>query len=47
VTAGLMGAITLFLNVLIIGRRPSSAMRRKSELPKHQFIANIGVNRHA
>jgi hypothetical protein len=44
--AWLIGAITLILIVLIIGRRFSSAIRRKTEEPKYQFLANIGVDLH-
>jgi hypothetical protein len=47
VIAWLIGAITLILVVLILGRRSSSAIRRKSEQPKYQFLSNIGVDEHA
>lgn len=43
--AWLIGAITLILIVLIAGRRSSAAIRRKTEQPKYQFLANIGVDR--
>jgi hypothetical protein len=43
-TAWLIGAVTLILVVLIIGRRSSKDFRRKSEEPKYQFLANIGVD---
>lgn len=42
-TAWLIGAITLLLAVLIIGRRSSRDFHRKSEEPKYQFLANIGI----
>lgn len=42
-TGWLIGAITLILVVLIIGRRSSRDFHRKSEEPKYQFLANIGV----
>lgn len=42
-TGWLIGAITLLLAVLIIGRRSSKDFHRKSEEPKYQFLANIGI----
>ncbi len=42
-TAWLIGAVTLILVVLILGRRSSKEFERKSEEPKYQFLANIGV----
>jgi len=47
VTAWLIGAVTLILVVLIVGGRSSSAIRRKSEQPKYQFLASIGVDQDA
>ena len=43
-TAWLIGAITLLLAVLIIGRRSSKDFHRKSEEPKYQFLSNIGID---
>ncbi|GAC1526868.1 MAG: hypothetical protein NVS2B16_35020 [Chloroflexota bacterium] len=42
-TAWLIGAITLILVVLIVGRRSSREFKRKTEEPKFQFLANVGV----
>lgn len=40
----LIGAVTLILVVLIVGRRRSTAFRHKAEQPKFQFLANLGVD---
>lgn len=42
--AWLIGAVTLILLVLIAGRRSSKAFRRKTEEPKYQFLANVGIS---
>lgn len=42
-TAWLIGAVTLILVVLIAGRRSSSEFKRKTEEPKYQFLANVGI----
>ena len=43
-TGWLIGAITLILAVLILGRRSSKDFHKKSEEPKYQFLANIGIH---
>lgn len=42
-TGWLIGAVTLILVVLIVGRRSSREFKRKTEEPKFQFLANVGV----
>lgn len=39
----ILGLATLILLVLIICRRWSPEFRRRSELPKFQFLANLGI----
>ncbi len=42
-TAYILGAATLILLILIIFRRCSPEFRRRSEQPKFQFLANLGI----
>ncbi|MHB1937171.1 MAG: hypothetical protein ACYCOR_11370 [Acidobacteriaceae bacterium] len=42
-TAYILGAATLILLILIICRRYSAEFRRRSEQPKFQFLANLGI----
>lgn len=42
-TVYLLGAATLILVALILWRRSSPEFRRKSEQPKFQVLANLGV----
>lgn len=42
-TAFLLGAATIILLALIFWRRSSAEFRRKSEQPKFQFLANLGI----
>ncbi len=42
-TAYILGAATLILLILIICRRCSPEFRRRSEQPKFQFLANLGI----
>jgi hypothetical protein len=42
-TAYILGAATLILLVLIVFRRFSAEFRRRSEQPKFQFLANLGI----
>ncbi|MHB8302449.1 MAG: hypothetical protein ACYDC6_06365 [Acidobacteriaceae bacterium] len=42
-TPYILGAATLIMLVLIISRRASPEFRRKSEAPKFQFLANLGL----
>jgi hypothetical protein len=42
-TAYILGSATLILLVLIIYRRCSPEFRRRSEQPKFQFLANLGI----
>ncbi len=42
-TAYILGAATLILLVLILCRRSSAEFRRRSEQPKFQFLANLGI----
>lgn len=42
-TAYILGSATLILLVLIICRRCSPEFRRRSEQPKFQFLANLGI----
>lgn len=46
-TAILMGAATVILVALILWRGRSPEFRRKSELPKFQFLANLGLRSSA
>ena len=43
-TMWVIGAVTLIVVVLIIGRRSSREFKWKSEEPKYDFLANIGVD---
>jgi hypothetical protein len=43
-TMWVIGAVTLIVVVLIIGRRSSPYFKWKSEEPKYEFLASIGVN---
>lgn len=42
-TTYILGAATLILLVLIVCRRSSPEFRRRSERPKFQFLANLGL----
>ena len=42
-TMWVIGAVTLIVVVLIIGRRSSPYFKWKSEEPKYEFLASIGV----
>ncbi|MFP5210961.1 MAG: hypothetical protein ACLGRW_16905 [Acidobacteriota bacterium] len=42
-TAYILGSATLILLALIICRRCSPEFRRRSEQPKFQFLANLGI----
>jgi hypothetical protein len=42
-SAYILGAATLILLILIIWRRSSAEFRRRSEHPKFQFLANLGI----
>lgn len=42
-TPYILGAATVILLVLIICRRASPEFKRKSEAPKFQFLANLGI----
>lgn len=42
-TAYILGAATLILLILIMCRRYSTEFRRRSEQPKFQFLANLGI----
>jgi hypothetical protein len=42
-TAYILGAATLILLALIVWRRSSPEFRRRSERPKFQFLANLGL----
>ncbi len=42
-TAYILGAATLILLVLIVWRRSSPEFRRRSEQPKFQILANLGL----
>lgn len=42
-TAYILGSATLILLILIICRRCSPEFRRRSEQPKFQFLANLGI----
>lgn len=43
-TMWVTGAVTLIVVVLIIGRRSSPYFKWKSEEPKYEFLASIGVD---
>ena len=43
-TMWVIGAVTLIVVVLIIGRRSSPYFKWKSEEPKYEFLASIGVD---
>ena len=43
--AAIVSAITLLLLTLILSRRVFPEFRRRSELPKYQFLANLGIER--
>lgn len=43
--AAIVSAITLLLLTLILSRRLFPEFRRRSELPKYQFLANLGIKR--
>lgn len=43
-TMWVIGAVTLIVVVLIVGRRSSREFKWKSEEPKYEFLANIGVD---
>ena len=43
--AAIVSAITLLLLTLILSRRLFPEFRRRSELPKYQFLANLGIRR--
>ena len=43
--AAIVSAITLLLLTLILSRRVFPEFRRRSELPKYQFLANLGIKR--
>lgn len=43
-TMWVIGAVTLIVVVLIIGRRSSTYFKWKSEEPKYEFLASIGVD---
>lgn len=45
-TAYILGAATLILLVLIVWRRSSPEFRRRSEQPKFQVLANLGLGPH-
>jgi cytochrome bd-type quinol oxidase subunit 2 len=43
--AALVSAITLLLAALILSRRVFPEFRRRSELPKYRFLADLGIKR--
>jgi len=43
--AWLVAIVTFILVALIVVRRISPQFRRRSELPKHLFLANLGVTK--